>query len=100
MIDCVTIVRDEESTGVINGFYRAKDGRDYNRYPIDDFIMEKGNPVVETSDKVRFYLANATGSLLSMKMLPLNSTRIDYRLKALRCQENKERVFYDLTWKE
>ena len=98
VIDSVTIVRDEESTGVINGFYRSKSGQEYNQYPTQDFIMEKGSPVIETRDMVKDFLSRAVGPLSELKELPINADRIKYRLKALRCQENKDRRFYEVVW--
>ena len=92
-IDTVTIVRDEEATGVQNEFYRAKDGRLYDRYPVDDFIMEKGNPVVETKDPVKNLLQKGR-PLSELKDLPMNRERISYRYKALVQQENKCRNFW------
>ena len=92
-IDTVTIVRDEEATGVQNEFYRAKDGRLYDRYPVADFIMEKGNPVVETKDPVKNLLQKGR-PLSELKDLLMNRERIVYRYKALVQQENKCRNFW------
>lgn len=91
-IDTVTIVRDEEATGVMNGFYRAKDGQEYNQYPKDEFLMEPGNPVVESRDMVKNFLQK--GHLVSeLGKLPMNTERAKYRYKCLAAQENKQRVF-------
>lgn len=42
-IESVTIVRDEESTGAIEFFYKNKYGRQYNKYPIRKFLSEPKN---------------------------------------------------------
>ena len=45
-IDCVTISKDPESTGIDYYFYKV--GREtINKLDIDDFIMLPGNPIVE-----------------------------------------------------
>lgn len=93
VIDTVTIVRDEESTGVPNYFYHAKDGSEYNNYPVDDFIMEKGNPVIESKDPVRNLLLSGA-PLSALKTLPMNKERIAYRVKCLLQQENRCRSFW------
>lgn len=46
IIDYVTIVKDEESTGIVDYFYSHK-GYEFNRMPIDDFITLTGNPITE-----------------------------------------------------
>ncbi len=38
LIETVTIVRDEESTGEINTFYRTKSGRTIDKMPLNDFM--------------------------------------------------------------
>jgi len=93
LISSVTIVRDEESTGMSNEFYRAKDGSLYNQMPVDDFLTESGNPVIETSDPVR--KLRLTGAPLSeMKNLPMNADRIKYRYNCIVQQENRLRTFW------
>lgn len=45
-IGTVTIVKDEEATGYENYFYKHG-GEVYNNMPVDDFIMQSGNPIIE-----------------------------------------------------
>ena len=95
-IDCVTIVRDEESTGAKNVFYHAKDGSPYDRYPVNDFIMESGNPVIEgksLKDPVACALRSG-GSYSSLFALPMNRERIIYRYKCLNSRENRFSTFF------
>lgn len=46
LIDFVTIVRDEESTGMSNYYYKHGN-KIFNKLPIDEFITISGNPIVE-----------------------------------------------------
>ena len=50
-IDTVTIVRDEESTGMTNYYYKHG-SKVFNKLPIDEFITISGNPVVEDFEKI------------------------------------------------
>lgn len=45
-IDSVTIAKDEEATGYENYFYKHR-GEVYNQMPVDEFLEQPGNPVVE-----------------------------------------------------
>lgn len=45
-ISSVTIVKDEEATGYENYFYKYK-GEVYNQMPVEEFLTQSGNPVVE-----------------------------------------------------
>ena len=47
-ISSVTIVKDEETTGYENYFYSYK-GEVYDRMPIDEFLTQSGNPIVESA---------------------------------------------------
>lgn len=99
-IDTITIVRDEESTGAVDSYYRTHDGRNlYKQLPIDDFYAESGNPVVEKEHL--FYKATYSGilmqrftnllaegeSILSLYNLPLNSDRVAFKLSVLNDDE-------------
>lgn len=105
-ISSITIVRDEEATGVKDFYYRTHDGRGfYNNLPIDDFYAESGNPVVEHTN---LYYSNSEAtsiysSLLSMLAagnaicdlfaLPMNSERIRNKLQLVaRMENNKNEV--------
>ena len=45
-ISSVTIAKDEEATGYENYFYKHR-GEVYNRMPVDEFLEQPGNPIVE-----------------------------------------------------
>ena len=48
-ISGVTIVKDEEATGYENYYYKHK-GEVYNNMPVEEFLSQSGNPVVESLD--------------------------------------------------
>lgn len=46
IIESVTIVRDEESTGAREYFYKNKHDRQYNKHPILEFLSEPKNLII------------------------------------------------------
>lgn len=46
-IKTVTICKDVESLGLSQDYYYSHNGKVFNRMPVEDFLMMKGNPVVE-----------------------------------------------------
>ena len=94
-IDTVTIVRDEESTGV-GDFYKTRRGEPYDRMPVDQFIMEKGNPIIESHCPVMKALQSGR-ALVDLFNLPMNSARVVFRYRAIVERENRKLSFgYDL----
>lgn len=104
-ISTVTIVRDEESTGVKNGFYKTADRRDvYNNYPIDQFLVEPGRPVVE---KKHLFMNKRSDNNLEQSLLTfleegcsisklrkvhINSHRLDTKLQVWKAAEERRCV--------
>ena len=103
VIDFVTICRDEEATGVAvgQGFYKNNKGEKYFRMPSDQFIMEKGNPVIEgvdasneVHDPVLRHLLMG-GSIQGLNELPMNAERISDRYYFIIANENRKCLFYN-----
>lgn len=102
-IENITIVRDEESTGIQNGFYRTSmnEAECYNQLPIDVFYRE-----IERSPLAgKNFIINAqhcTGmnqrmmealknrqSFRDLRNLPINYGRLNNKLEQLAFKENK-----------
>ena len=47
MINVVTICKDVEALGLSKDYYYSHNGKVFDDMPVDEFIMMKGNPVVE-----------------------------------------------------
>lgn len=95
LIDYVTVVRDAESSGVIDKFYRGSSD-EYNHMPVDDFISEKGNPVIESSKygiSVRHLLLNG-GTKLDLRSLPMNPVSAEKSYMRIQERENKNPRFW------
>lgn len=95
-IKYVTIVRDEESTGAINYVYSNNSGVKYWNMPIKYFIVDSGNPVVETK-LTRLRPSMISESLKKGKSLSeirtsihMNSERFDNLIAKFRWEENQE----------
>ena len=46
-IKAVTICKDTEALGLSEDYYYSHNGKVFNDMPVDDFLMMKGNPIVE-----------------------------------------------------
>lgn len=93
-IDFVTIVRDLASTNS-GEFYQGKSGI-YDRMPVNDFLMETGNPVIEWKDKlptVRKHLATG-GTIQSIDQLPMNPDRAQAEFILMQAEENARPRFW------
>lgn len=101
-IRSVTIVRDEEATGEVDHYYKTHDGRDYyKQYPVDEFLIEGGRPVVEK--KHLYYSRDLENpvlseiykrlqkgkSLQSLGSVPMNEGRLRDKLMFLAERENE-----------
>lgn len=94
LIDSVTIIRDIASTGS-GEYYRSRQGI-YNHMPVDDFITEKGNPVIEWKNKlpsVRRHLALG-GRIKDIEKLPINPDRAMRDYERLLDFENSHPCFW------
>ena len=89
-IKTVTIVRDEESTGTYFE-YKNRSGENYFNMPIEDFLTEKGNPVVESKDIVKRKLQKGK-SLTEIYRSSLNKERIQEKLYRYRYHERKTKI--------
>lgn len=99
-IDSVTIVRDEESTGTF-GYYKGKSNI-YKQMPIDEFLTEGGNPIVENLSLVNnnyvsitkniLYRLNSGCSIQSLYRLNINEHRLTSKLNVLNYIEAKKFV--------
>lgn len=94
-VSSVTIVRDEESTGVKDFVYKSHSGERYFKMPVDEFLEESGNPVVEklcvTSKSGDMILENLRigSSIHDAKInTNMNYERFDNKLCKLRYLEN------------
>ena len=98
-IDYVTIARDIASTGS-GEYYNGKNG-EYNNMPIEDFLSESGNPVIEWKDKlpsVRRHLALG-GMLKDIENLPMNPDRAERELECImEAENNRPRFYYDMDY--
>lgn len=99
-IQTVTIVRDEESTGD-SGFYKTDDGKQYyNQLPVEEFLTETGNPIVEKlcktaatpkSSSIMSRVLNnlhSGNSIKSCYNLPFNENRVTLYLSMIELSEN------------
>lgn len=87
-IDNVTIVRDEESTG-LSDYYYKHNSEVFDNMPINEFIEIHGNPIIESEnikfDNIRLNL-NKGKSLLE-SFINMNIIRICSRFSAMCCKE-------------
>ena len=78
IIDFVTIVRDEESTGMSNYYYKHGN-KIFNKLPIDEFITINGNPIVEKFSRLqnnRYYDLLSEGKSIKKSFKNMNLSRI------------------------
>ena len=98
-IDYVTIVRDIASTGS-GEYYKGKNG-EYNNMPVETFLSESGNPVIEWKNKlptVRRHLALG-GTIKDIENLPMNLDRAkDEFACLLEAENNRPRFYYDMDY--
>lgn len=98
-IDFVTIVRDVASTRSAE-FYKGKHGV-YDQMPVDDFLNESGNPVIEWDQKepsVQKHLALG-GTICAIYSLPMNPNRAEQSFEMLLRGENKyPRFWHDMDY--
>lgn len=101
-IKSITIVRDNEATGAVNAYYKTHNGRNlYKQLPLDDFLSENGNPVIEKRH-LCFYpgeneeavtdvlkILREGGPISSLYDLPLNSERLRNKLVSLEYRERR-----------
>ena len=95
-IDSVTIVRDAESTGEKDKYYTGNAGV-YDHMPVEDFITESGNPVIESKYFMPFSVGRCLfdgGCSLDFKDLPMNPLRAQKDYDALLLRENKNPMFF------
>lgn len=74
LIDSVTIVRDEESTG-ISDYYYKHGNKIFNKLPIDEFITINGNPIVEKFSRLqnnRYYDLLSEGKSITQSFKNMN----------------------------
>jgi hypothetical protein len=99
LIDYVTIVRDVASTGS-SEYYKGKNG-EYNNMPVDAFLTETGNPVIEWKYKlptVRRHLALG-GTIKDIENLPMNPDRAKEEFACLlEAENNRPRFYYDMDY--
>lgn len=87
-IETVTIVRDPESTGVKNYYYTVG-GEKVDRMPVTEFLLSKGNPVVEhrgilhmgASLRENFRQVNMARINRDIKIIVNHETLTEYRHK-------------------
>lgn len=88
-IDSVTIVKDEEATGYENYFYKHR-GEVYNQMPVEEFLTQSGNPVVEEySYKQREDLK--AGKTILESFGNINYDRMTEALKLMHYHEVRDR---------
>lgn len=87
-IDSVTIVRDEESTGLSNYYYKHN-SEVFDNMSINEFIEIHGNPIIE-SESIKFdniRLSLDKGKSLLESFVNMNIIRICSRFNAMCCKE-------------
>ena len=90
-ISSVTIVKDEEATGYSDYFYKYK-GEVYNQMPVDTFLEQSGNPVVEEYSYKQKEDLKAGKSILE-SFNNINYGRILEAIKKMHYFEVKDEVF-------
>lgn len=102
-IDTITIIRDEESTGIVGGYYKTavKEFGYYHKLPAVDFEKEKSaslmthkNLTITTDNygnmnKQIINELNHGKSFRDLRSLPINANRLADKLKRLVYEENK-----------
>lgn len=94
-ITTVSILRDPESTGVVGKYYSGL-GAEYRFMPVDAFLTEKGNPVIEFDSyltSVRKFLLEG-GVLITFRELLMNPVSAESEYRAIFEKENKEPRFW------
>lgn len=103
LIGSVTIVRDEESTGMNNHVYRSHTGAMYDRMTVDSFLNERGNPILErlvdkydrgnkVTESISNNLAEGGGIYKSFQAVSLNWDRLTKKLIQLEKLEHCEEL--------